>query len=278
MRGTDRVASGHRGQPARGTRHLRFRMARQGRPHRRAHPRTRIHVLHVERRAERQGRDARVPRGHGLHPHAVAAHRRAREAGWIDGAGQQQVGGSGPVSRRGGARRPDLRPDMAVEEGSVGHPVRALRQSSTVRAGDCMSDTAPRERWDEQLPLGRWFEAVASPQPLPAGGRVASLAGAFAAALVEKIGRIVLRSPKRSALHPAAEDVAARAAAAASADPRRGRSRRPCLRGRHRCATFGCCRLGSTARRRSVSGAIAADAHRILCRGDRTGAAAGGER
>ena len=63
-----------------------------------------------------------------------------------------------------------------------------------------MSDTAPRERWDEQLPLGRWFEAVASPQPLPAGGRVASLAGAFAAALVEKIGRIVLRSPKRSAL------------------------------------------------------------------------------
>ncbi len=76
-----------------------------------------------------------------------------------------------------------------------------------------MSDTAPRERWDDQLPLGRWFEAVASPQPLPAGGRVASLAGAFAAALVEKIGRIVLRSPKRSALHPAAEDVAARAAA-----------------------------------------------------------------
>lgn len=76
-----------------------------------------------------------------------------------------------------------------------------------------MSDTASRERWDEQLPLGRWLEAVASPQPLPAGGRVASLAGAFAAALVEKIGRIVLRSPKRSALHPAAEDVAARAAA-----------------------------------------------------------------
>jgi formiminotetrahydrofolate cyclodeaminase len=76
-----------------------------------------------------------------------------------------------------------------------------------------MSDTAPRERWDEQLPLGRWFEAVASPQPLPAGGRVASLAGAFAAALVEKIGRIVLRSPRRSALHAAAEDVAARAAA-----------------------------------------------------------------
>ena len=38
------------------------------------------------------------------------------------------------------------------------------------------------------------------------------LAGAFAAALVENRG-IVLRSPKRSALHPAAEDVAARAAA-----------------------------------------------------------------
>jgi formiminotetrahydrofolate cyclodeaminase len=76
-----------------------------------------------------------------------------------------------------------------------------------------MTDTAPRERWDDQLPLGRWLEAVASPQPLPAGGRVASIAGAFAVALVEKIGRIVLRSPKRAALHPAAEDVAARAAA-----------------------------------------------------------------
>lgn len=70
-----------------------------------------------------------------------------------------------------------------------------------------------RERWDEALPLGRWLEAVASPQPLPAGGRVASLAGAFAAALVEKIGRIVLRSPKRAALHPLAEEVATRAAA-----------------------------------------------------------------
>jgi formiminotetrahydrofolate cyclodeaminase len=57
------------------------------------------------------------------------------------------------------------------------------------------------ERWDEALPLGRWLEAVASPQPLPAGGRVASVAAAFAAALVEKIGRIV------------AEEVAARAAA-----------------------------------------------------------------
>lgn len=76
-----------------------------------------------------------------------------------------------------------------------------------------MTDLSQRERWDEELPLGRWLEAVASPQPLPAGGRVASVAGAFAAALVEKIGRIVLRSPKRSALHPVAEDVAARAAA-----------------------------------------------------------------
>ena len=70
-----------------------------------------------------------------------------------------------------------------------------------------------RERWDDALPLGRWLEAVASPQPLPAGGRVASVAGAFAAALVEKIGRIVLRSPSRAALHPTAEEVAARAAA-----------------------------------------------------------------
>jgi formiminotetrahydrofolate cyclodeaminase len=69
------------------------------------------------------------------------------------------------------------------------------------------------ERWDEALPLGRWLEAVASPQPLPAGGRVASVAAAFAAALVEKIGRIVLRSPSRSTLHLEAEAVAARAAA-----------------------------------------------------------------
>ena len=76
-----------------------------------------------------------------------------------------------------------------------------------------MSEAPSRERWDEQLPLGRWLEAVASPQPLPAGGRVASIAGAFAAALVEKIGRIVLRSPKRAALHPVAESIAARASA-----------------------------------------------------------------
>jgi formiminotetrahydrofolate cyclodeaminase len=70
-----------------------------------------------------------------------------------------------------------------------------------------------RERWDDALPLGRWLEAVAAPQPLPAGGRVASLVGAFAAALVEKIGRIVLRSQGRVALHPVAEEVATRAAA-----------------------------------------------------------------
>ncbi len=76
-----------------------------------------------------------------------------------------------------------------------------------------MSDTPLRERWDDHLPLGRWLEAVASPLPLPAGGRVASIAGAFAAALVEKIGRIVLRSAKRAALHPVAGDVAAGAAA-----------------------------------------------------------------
>lgn len=76
-----------------------------------------------------------------------------------------------------------------------------------------MTDLPLRERWDEHLALGRWLEAVASPQPLPAGGRVASIAGAFAAALVEKIGRIVLRSPKRAALHAAAEEIAARTAA-----------------------------------------------------------------
>ena len=34
-----------------------------------------------------------------------------------------------------------------------------------------MNDTAPRERWDDQLPLGRWFEAVASPSHCrPAAG------------------------------------------------------------------------------------------------------------
>jgi formiminotetrahydrofolate cyclodeaminase len=77
-----------------------------------------------------------------------------------------------------------------------------------------MSPGAPRpERWDEHVPLGRWLEAVASPQPLPAGGRVASFAAAFSAALVEKIGRIVLRSPKRAALHSTAEVVASRASA-----------------------------------------------------------------
>jgi formiminotetrahydrofolate cyclodeaminase len=85
--------------------------------------------------------------------------------------------------------------------------------SSPVPEHEPLAGAPARERWDEQLPLGRWLEAIASPQPLPAGGRVASIAGALAAALVEKIGRIVLRSQKRSALHPVAEDVAARAAA-----------------------------------------------------------------
>lgn len=70
-----------------------------------------------------------------------------------------------------------------------------------------------RERWDQELPLGRWLDAVAAPQPLPAGGRVASIALAFAAALVEKIARIVLRSKARSALHPDAELVMERARA-----------------------------------------------------------------
>jgi formiminotetrahydrofolate cyclodeaminase len=70
-----------------------------------------------------------------------------------------------------------------------------------------------RERWDEELPLGRWLDAVAAPQPLPAGGRVASISLAFAAALVEKIARIVLRSPSRAPLHADAELVVERAQA-----------------------------------------------------------------
>jgi formiminotetrahydrofolate cyclodeaminase len=70
-----------------------------------------------------------------------------------------------------------------------------------------------RERWDEELPLGRWLDAVAAPQPLPAGGRVASINLAFAAALVEKIARIVLRSPSRAPLHAEAELVVERAQA-----------------------------------------------------------------
>lgn len=35
-----------------------------------------------------------------------------------------------------------------------------------------MSDAtgeSSREKWDENLPLGRWLEAIAAPQPLPAG-------------------------------------------------------------------------------------------------------------
>lgn len=78
-----------------------------------------------------------------------------------------------------------------------------------------MSDAtgeSSREKWDENLPLGRWLEAIAAPQPLPAGGRVAAITLALASSLVEKIARIVLRSARRAPLHPLAEDVASRAA------------------------------------------------------------------
>ncbi len=68
------------------------------------------------------------------------------------------------------------------------------------------------ERWDADLSLGRWLDAVASERPLPAGGRVAAISATFAAALVEKVARIVLRSPSRAALHAAAEEVVAQAA------------------------------------------------------------------
>ena len=236
---------GHRGEPARGPRHLRFRLARQGPAHGRAHPRARVHVLHVDRRAERQGRDARVPGRHRLRPHAFAPHRRAREAGRVDRGGQQQVGGSGPVSRRGGARRPDLRPDMGVDDrigGSCCPSTASIARRPRRRRHERHT---PRERWDEQLPLGRWLEAVASPQPLPAGGRVASIAGAFAAALVEKIGRIVLRSPKRIRAPPGRRGHRGAGRRAAPAAPRRGRGRRSRLRGRHGGAT---CRALADAR------------------------------
>lgn len=69
------------------------------------------------------------------------------------------------------------------------------------------------DAWTSELSLAGWLEAVAEPRPLPAGGRVASIAAAFAAALTEKVARIVLRSPARAALHPVAEDIAAQAAA-----------------------------------------------------------------
>lgn len=68
------------------------------------------------------------------------------------------------------------------------------------------------ERWDADLPLGRWLDAVASARPLPAGGRVAAITATFAAALVEKVARIVLRSPSRAAHHSVAEEVAMQAA------------------------------------------------------------------
>ena len=66
------------------------------------------------------------------------------------------------------------------------------------------------DRAGEELPLGRWLDAVASHRPLPAGGRVAAITLTFGAALVEKIGRIVLRSTSRAALHPAAAEVVLR--------------------------------------------------------------------
>lgn len=68
------------------------------------------------------------------------------------------------------------------------------------------------ERWDADLSLGRWLDAVASARPLPAGGRVAAITATFAAALVEKVARIVLRSPTRAPLHAVAEEVAVQAA------------------------------------------------------------------
>ena len=44
------------------------------------------------------------------------------------------------------------------------------------------------QQLDPQRSLIDWLDAVASDHPLPAGGRVASVAAAFAAALVEKDG------------------------------------------------------------------------------------------
>lgn len=68
------------------------------------------------------------------------------------------------------------------------------------------------EKLDAQRPLTAWLDAVASDRPLPAGGRVASVVAAFAAALVEKVARIVHRSPNRAALHALAEAVRAKVA------------------------------------------------------------------
>jgi formiminotetrahydrofolate cyclodeaminase len=66
------------------------------------------------------------------------------------------------------------------------------------------------DQLDAQHPLSAWLDAVASDRPLPAGGRVASVAAAFAAALVEKIARIVQGSPRRAALHSSAEAIQAK--------------------------------------------------------------------
>ena len=175
---------------------------------------SRVHLFHVHGGPERQGGDARIPRGHRLRPHAVAPHRCAREGGGVDRRDQQQVGGRGTVSRRGGARRPDLWPDLGLEHRPLAPAGRALHQPEAVRA------RRPHERASTTRALGRAPAARA----LARGSRVTAalarrrpsgvhLGRVRRCALVEKIGRIVLRSPKRSALHPVAEDIAARAAA-----------------------------------------------------------------
>jgi len=68
------------------------------------------------------------------------------------------------------------------------------------------------QQLDPQRSLIDWLDAVASDHPLPAGGRVASVAAAFAAALVEKVARIVQRSPSRATWHALAESVQTKAA------------------------------------------------------------------
>lgn len=68
------------------------------------------------------------------------------------------------------------------------------------------------DKLDAGRPLANWLDAVASDRPLPAGGRVASVTAAFAAALVEKVAQIVRRSPGRAALHSLAELVQSRVA------------------------------------------------------------------
>ena len=68
------------------------------------------------------------------------------------------------------------------------------------------------QQLDARRSLLDWLDAVSSDRPLPAGGRVASVAAALAAALVEKVARIVQRAPKRAASHPLAAAVQAKAA------------------------------------------------------------------